>query len=327
MQTKIHTLPDSHPVYSEYDKNTVFLDIETTGLSPKYHRIYLISMIYFESNQWNLVQCFADKIEEEKEVLFCIFALFKDKSVIISYNGNRFDLPFLNKRAKKLNVKWDFATYESIDLYEKMKQYQFVHGIEKLSLARVQHQLGIIRKDIYRGVDCINFYREYQENPSKEILELLLLHNYEDVYTLPQIGLQLKKWQKKASFHISNYTFTIYDVTVQDDFLEIKLTVNPAVTVGNFYRDLNKILIDGEEIVMSLPVNQGLYDENTTCTFLLKQELSSTRYDLNRFNDHGFPQALVPLSRGKKFFIDNLTLLIQTELNQIVEENSCESSG
>ena len=47
----------------------LFMDIETTGLTPANTNLYLIGCAYFENDEWHVVQWFAEKYEEELTLL------------------------------------------------------------------------------------------------------------------------------------------------------------------------------------------------------------------------------------------------------------------
>ena len=52
-------------IYNGFNYNeTFFLDIETTGLSPKNSLIYLIGILYFDK-EWHLKQWFLDNAGDE----------------------------------------------------------------------------------------------------------------------------------------------------------------------------------------------------------------------------------------------------------------------
>ena len=58
------------------DKNDLlFMDIETTGFAARSSVLYMTGCVYFENDEPVLVQYFAQKPEEEKEVLTAFLAL------------------------------------------------------------------------------------------------------------------------------------------------------------------------------------------------------------------------------------------------------------
>ena len=76
-------------------EDLLFFDIETTGFSGEYSMLYLIGCVYYRNNCWNLIQWFADTPDSEKELLETFFVFLKDFTVIIHFNGDGFDIPYL----------------------------------------------------------------------------------------------------------------------------------------------------------------------------------------------------------------------------------------
>ena len=76
----------------------LFFDIETTGFSGDYASVYLIGCVWHDGNTWILTQYFAETRDAEEEVLDAFFALLRTKRILVHFNGNGFDIPFLTKR-------------------------------------------------------------------------------------------------------------------------------------------------------------------------------------------------------------------------------------
>ena len=58
---------DSHAIAPL--KDLVFLDIETTGLTPATSSIYLIGAVYHQQMEWHIRQWFSDSLNSEQEIL------------------------------------------------------------------------------------------------------------------------------------------------------------------------------------------------------------------------------------------------------------------
>ena len=83
---------DSHAIAPL--KDLVFLDIETTGLTPATSSIYLIGAVYHQQMEWHIRQWFSDSLNSEQEILEDFFSFIKNYQVVVSFNGETFDLPF-----------------------------------------------------------------------------------------------------------------------------------------------------------------------------------------------------------------------------------------
>lgn len=162
-------------------KNILFVDIETTGFSAKTASLYEIGCIYFEEGEGRLIQFFAQKPEEEAKVLEAFFDLCQNRSVLIHYNGNTFDIPFMKAKAAQYNMEPPFDSMEGIDIYKRISPYKKLLGLENCKLKTVEKFLGIQREDLYDGGQLIEVYKNYCEEPTTETEELLILHNKDDM--------------------------------------------------------------------------------------------------------------------------------------------------
>ena len=161
--------------------NILFVDIETTGFSAKTASLYEIGCIYFEEGEGRLIQFFAQKPEEEAKVLEAFFDLCQNRSVLIHYNGNTFDIPFMKAKAVQYNMEHPFDSMEGIDIYKRISPYKKLLGLENCKLKTVEKFLGIQREDLYDGGQLIEVYKNYCKEPTKETEELLILHNKDDM--------------------------------------------------------------------------------------------------------------------------------------------------
>ena len=159
----------------------LFVDIETTGFSAKTASLYLIGCIRFEQGTPKLIQYFAEKPEEEKEVLTAFFDLCKDHQILIHYNGNTFDLPFLKAKAAAYGLEHPFDAMDGIDLFGRISPYKRFLGLENCKQKTVEAFLGIDREDLYDGGALIKVYEDYCKEPDREKEHLLILHNADDM--------------------------------------------------------------------------------------------------------------------------------------------------
>lgn len=180
----LHTFPDS---FNDLPEKTLFFDIETTGFSPSNSSVYLIGCLYFEKNHAYIKQWFAQQPSEETQLLLHFSSFLSRFDVLVHFNGDGFDIPFLEKKCQTYQLPSPFHQVQSIDIYKKIKKYKKLLQLENLKQKSVEAFLGIPRKDLYSGKDLISVYKSYVQNQKKEALDLLLLHNHDDVQGLLQI--------------------------------------------------------------------------------------------------------------------------------------------
>lgn len=168
-------------------KDIAFFDIETTGFSGVHSQVYLIGCIFFCHDHWEVIQWFADNADSEKELLTAFFTFLKTFKILIHFNGDGFDIPFLLKRCQALGMSQDFSDFTSIDIYKRIRPYRKVLGLDSLKQKSIEHFLGIFRQDIYSGGQLIEVYKDYLINHENSLYEMLMLHNREDLEGMPLI--------------------------------------------------------------------------------------------------------------------------------------------
>jgi len=159
----------------------LFIDIETTGLSPRNSDIYMIGLAYYENESWYILQLFSENTNEESKILRLFAKNFTGYSKIINFNGDKFDLPFLKNKFEKHNIPNPIIDADSIDLQKIIKPYREQLGLMDCKQKTIEMYLGTTRKNNYDGKSLIPIYNSYQKVMSREPLEILFLHNYEDI--------------------------------------------------------------------------------------------------------------------------------------------------
>lgn len=169
----------------------IYFDIETTGFNINNTHLYLIGCVYFDlqssSKSLTYTQFFAENTEEEPELISSFFKLISNYKALISYNGEGFDIPYILKKCQKYNLTFSFDNIKSIDIYKSILPFKKYFPLDNLKQKSIEKYLGISRKDIYDGGKLIEVYFNFLKEPSMDLLELLLLHNKEDILYLTQL--------------------------------------------------------------------------------------------------------------------------------------------
>ena len=152
-------------LFPHYRHKTVYLDIETTGLSEFQDHITTIatydgSEIKHYVHGENLDD-FIDDIDRY--------------DVLITYNGKTFDLPFIERSfGRRINKA-------HIDLRYLLRNLGYTGGLKSC-----EKQLGLDRGTL-DGVDgyfAVLLWQEYKKSGNQKALETLLAYNIEDVVNL-----------------------------------------------------------------------------------------------------------------------------------------------
>lgn len=163
----------------------IYFDIETTGLKAETSHLYLIGYaVRIREGAFQVVQLFAEETAEEGEILGKFREVCSRYQTVIHFNGDRFDIPYLEKKYQEHGMDSPFKGLDTIDIYRRIRPYKGVLGLEHLNQKSVERFLGIRRKDPYDGgqlIDVYRFYRDHLSPDPEADLRKLMLHNYEDV--------------------------------------------------------------------------------------------------------------------------------------------------
>lgn len=183
--------PMKHNPYLKKLKTTVF-DIETTGLYSYKDRI--ISSSFCDPADGTLTQFFLDDPADEETIVRKTLDELSKYDAVITYNGDRFDLPFVLTRAKKHGAADTLPFFWAIDLYKWVKKYwPPAPMMESLSQMSVEGALGLSerRTDEIVGGQCIDLYARWSQIGDESAKDKILLHNGDDVRQLGRIGHSL----------------------------------------------------------------------------------------------------------------------------------------
>lgn len=162
-------------------ESILFLDIETTGFTARSSMLYLIGTAYYKNHTWYIEQFFAEKKEDEPELLHSFFKLAKEFTHIIHFNGNNFDLPYLMQKVASYKMSYILDNHLGIDIYRRIAPYKSILRLPNSKQKTLELYLGIERIDPYHGGELISVYHDYLNNPEEKAMTLLLQHNFDDM--------------------------------------------------------------------------------------------------------------------------------------------------
>jgi len=148
-----------------------YLDIETTGLSPWESVITVIGILVCDGDETSFIHIVGDDISSEK-----ILEALTNVEIIYTYNGSRFDFPFIDSRLG-INLA---ETFQHRDLMYDCWNWNLYGGFKT-----VEKKLGIERKlkDI-NGLEAVKLWWKYVNDYDEDALTALLEYNREDVVNL-----------------------------------------------------------------------------------------------------------------------------------------------
>lgn len=230
---------------------SVFLDIETMGLSKTYAPVYLVGLLYQTPEGPVLAQYLADNPSDERRMLKAALDKVAEFDTVITFNGDAFDLPFLEYRAQKLRLT-NFPKRESVDLYRRFAPYCKAFGLTNRKLKTLEEFLGIYREDPFTGGQLIELYDEYSATGDARLEKVILLHNFEDIANMPAL-LRMEGFAR--ALRTAAVTSASYEGDGRLLFtLEKPLPLAPAFCVGD--ADIC-IADDRRTLAWQLPVGEG----------------------------------------------------------------------
>lgn len=149
----------------------VYLDIETTGLSSYYNEITVIGIYRENRGDERLIQLVGEDATKDN-----LLEVLDGVDKIFTYNGNRFDIPFIHNCLE-------------VDLAAMYLHHDLMYDCWKNNLyggfKAVEQQLGISRqlKDV-DGFEAVRLWWRYRDYGDHDALAMLLAYNREDVVNL-----------------------------------------------------------------------------------------------------------------------------------------------
>ncbi len=182
----------SSEIFDTYfgDMRIGFFDIETTGLSPDRCKLILAGVSYYDGDTLTTRQIFADDPSEEPIVISEILNELKSFDMIVTYNGKRFDIPFLLKRAHKNHIHINEALPYNLDLYPVVRKFSPLKDmLPDLKQKTLETFAGLSksRTDEISGAESVELYYYYTGTKDEKIRDVILLHNRDDITQLPKL--------------------------------------------------------------------------------------------------------------------------------------------
>ena len=105
--------------------------------------------------------------------------------ILVHFNGDGFDIPYLLKCCRRLELPYNFDCIKSVDIYKKIKPYRKLLGLENMKQKSIERFLGVSREDKCSGGELIQVYRDYLMCHESFLYDLLILHNEDDLKACP----------------------------------------------------------------------------------------------------------------------------------------------
>lgn len=168
-------------------EDILYMDIETTGFTARSSYLYLIGCVYYKDGNYELIQWFAEHYNDEPKLLQAFFEFTGKFRYLVHYNGNHFDIPYLEQKAAQYGLTSPLCNLEGIDIYQRITPVKKFLKLPNAKQKTIEAYLGIDREDTYGGGELISVYHDYVKQPSEYGQSLLLLHNEDDIQGMVKI--------------------------------------------------------------------------------------------------------------------------------------------
>lgn len=265
-----------------FDEHSIFFDIETTGFSPANSTLYMIGCARRKSNRICIDQFFAEKPEEEAEILAAFFQMLSPYTTIITFNGVGFDIPYLKAKADHYKIPEHFRDFEYLDIFKSVSSIKFLLKLENYKQKTVESFLGLKRKDKKTGGDLIHVYFTHVKHPTEETMHLLRIHNYEDVLHMIDLlsvlsYLEVLNGQYTILSHRIDH-YHAYDGTEGEEWIITMQNDYPVPRQLSCKQDCFYLMIGKNRTSLRIPVYEGelhyFYSNYRDYYYLKKEDMA-----------------------------------------------------
>ncbi|MBN1674920.1 MAG: ribonuclease H-like domain-containing protein [Kiritimatiellae bacterium] len=169
--------------------DTIFLDIETTGLSTS--PLFLIGTMSWQSGLFVIRQYFARHYAEERGVIALFLRDFTaGNRLLVTFNGKSYDWPYIRTRAAATGVPFASEPAHFDLLHEARRVWK--HVLPDCRLKTLEAQVcGRRRGDDIPSDQIPDAYHAYVRSDNAVQIASILRHNMFDLLTLADLMLHL----------------------------------------------------------------------------------------------------------------------------------------
>jgi uncharacterized protein YprB with RNaseH-like and TPR domain len=157
----------------------LFFDIETLGFFSR--PIILFGMARLKRNRLITTQFLLEGVRDEQAALQATLKQFSPETVLVTFNGRSFDLPYLQERCAYYRLPKPMMP--QIDLLHHSRSL-WKHQFPDCKLGTLEAKLcGTVREDDLPSAMVPEFYTAYQQSGNPGPLVPIVEHNRQDLVT------------------------------------------------------------------------------------------------------------------------------------------------
>jgi uncharacterized protein YprB with RNaseH-like and TPR domain len=166
-------------------EDVVFLDIESTGLWAS-QPLFLIGLLYHRDGKFIVNQFFARHYREEKAVLAAANEVIHDFKIVVSYNGKRFDMPYITGRSIEHRLFYSYPHYQIDMLYHARRRFSGLLPDCRL-VTLEQKLLNFYREGDIPGYLIPAVYHRFARKQDAKMIKPVLEHNRLDLLAMARL--------------------------------------------------------------------------------------------------------------------------------------------
>ena len=249
------------------ENNKLFLDIETTGLSPIDNEIVVISYAsYFNDKKCKVVQLISQDIKNEEKTLINQFITDTlGSKILLTFNGDEFEEKFLSEKMKKykMDFKFDFSSLKS-----NIRHFGKYLKISSFSRENIENYFDI-SKERYYDIHKIVKSMKKDSTVSTDLIE----HSKEEIKTLIEIHLAFDKIKKGKKAIIKGDSFYLDDFDIVGDIVNLQFITSKKYSYSEFFLENGeKLTLDSDKVILTIVAKSLEKGENTMILYETDKE-------------------------------------------------------
>ena len=294
-------------------EDEIILDIETTGLDSSIDSLVLLGIIEKIDGKAYIYQYFAQDDSEEQRLLEIYQRKISDKKVI-TYNGDTFDIPFLNNRLIKYR---DFPLLpQSLDLLKLIRPYNKFFNFESLKLNDIEKLAGFYRNDPsrYKTFSKLTNDLKRRTNPYP-----IMKHNENDLIATEKIIYIEKYFEDKLSIDSTLSPITLLNCDINNDVARIFLRSQNLLKESYFNGENYELIIKGRTIIINLQVLYGILNRD------VKGYVSINNFEIKNETSLSIDEHFLIIRENFKYNYKNLLTLAKKIIESQLWFSICQS--
>lgn len=249
------------------ENNRLFLDIETTGLSPVDNEIVIISYAsYFNDKKCKIVQLISQDIQNDEKTLINQFITDTlGSKILLTFNGDEFEEKFLSEKMKKykMDFKFDFTSLKS-----NIRHFGKYLKIGSFSRENIENYFDI-SKERYYNIHKIVKSMKKESIVSDDLIE----HSKEEIKTLIEMYLAFDKIKKGKKAIINGDSFYLDDFDIVGDIVNLQFITSKKYSYSEFFLENGeKLTLDSDKVILTIVAKSLEKGENSMILYETDKE-------------------------------------------------------